>query len=107
MKKTTQHSSPLAATIHETAERLYAGGLMNNLTMSGNVFADIGFTRLPKHQGAQRAEQCAARHGKQAPPVGIHVQFSRADIGGRHIVFLVWASKPRKRSSVIVSGNSH
>ena len=45
MKKTTQHSSPLAATIHETAERLYAGGLMNNLTMSGNVFADIGFTR--------------------------------------------------------------
>ena len=67
MKKTTQHSSPLAATIHETAERLYAGGLMNNLTMSGNVFADIGFTRLPKHPGAQRAEQCAARHGKQSP----------------------------------------
>ncbi len=67
MKKTTQYSSPLTATIHETAERLHAGGLMNKLTMSGNVFTDIGFTRLPKHQGAQRAEQRAAPHGKQPP----------------------------------------
>lgn len=67
MKKTKQYSSPLMASIHETAEGLHAGGLMNKLTMSGNVFTDIGFTRLPKHQGAQCAEQRAAPHGKQPP----------------------------------------
>ena len=63
MKKTRQYRSPVMASIHERAEGLHAGGLMNKLTMSGNVFTDIGFTRLPKHQGAQRAEP----HGKQPP----------------------------------------
>ena len=44
MKKTRQYRSPVMASIHERAEGLHAGGLMNKLTMSGNVFADIGFT---------------------------------------------------------------
>jgi hypothetical protein len=34
MKETKQYRSPLMASIHETAEGLHAGGLMNKLTMS-------------------------------------------------------------------------
>ncbi len=34
---------------------------------------------------------------------GVEIQFSRADIRGRRVVSLVYASEPRKRSSVIVS----
>jgi hypothetical protein len=60
MKKTKQYRSPLMASIHETAEGLHAAGLMNKLTLSGNVFADVGFTPT-EAPSAQRAEP----HGKQ------------------------------------------
>ncbi len=42
MKKTKQCRSPVMASFHETAEGLHANGLMNKLTMSRNVFANIG-----------------------------------------------------------------
>jgi hypothetical protein len=35
--------------------------------------------------------------------VGIEIQFSRADIGGRRVVSLVCVSEPRERLSVAVS----
>jgi hypothetical protein len=103
MKKTRQYRSPVMASIHERAEGLHAGGLMNKLTMSGNVFTDIGFTRLPKHLAAQRAEQRAAPHGKQPPRRrnSDPVQPRRYRRQTRSIPGLRF--RARKRSSVIVS----
>jgi len=61
MKKTKQYRSPLMASIHETAEGLHAAGLMNKLTLSGNVFADIGFTPTEAPRRPMRsATRCAA-----------------------------------------------
>jgi hypothetical protein len=69
-----------------------------NCMMSENMRRSV---RWPKAPNA--LSNALRRMASNLRAAGIEIQFSRADIRGRRMVFLVCASEPRKRSSVIVS----
>ena len=96
-------SSPVYEAVAELAREGFSGTVAElharlNCMMSEPMRRSV---RWPKAPNA--LSNALRRMASNLRAVGIEIQFSRADIRGRRLVSLVSVSKPRKRSSVIVS----
>ncbi|HEY9156369.1 hypothetical protein [Candidatus Binatus sp.] len=96
-------SSPLYEPVAQLAREGFSGTVAElharlNCMMSESMRRSV---RWPKAPNA--LSNALRRMASNLRAVGIQIQFSRADTGGRRVVSLVCASEPRKRSSVIVS----
>ncbi len=98
-------SSPLYESIAKLAQEGFIGTMAElhvrlNCMISDSVRRSV---RWPKAPNA--LSNMLRRMASNLRAAGIEIQFSRADIRGRRVVSLV-RSKPRKRSSVIVSSSA-
>jgi hypothetical protein len=96
-------SSPLYEPVAELARDGFSGSV-------GELFERLnGMTSLSVHRSLRwpkapnALSNALRRMASNLRAVGIEIQFSRADVRGRHIISLVLASEAQKRSSVIVS----
>jgi hypothetical protein len=96
-------SSPLYEPVAELAQKGFSGTVAElharlSSMMSESMRRSVRWPKAPSALGS-----ALRRMASNLRAVGIDIQFSRADIGGRHVVSLVCASEPRKRLSVAVS----
>jgi len=96
-------SSPLYEPVAQLAREGFSGTVAElharlNCIVSESMRRSIRWPKAPSALGS-----ALRRMASNLRAVGINIQFSRADIGGRRVVSLVCASEPRKRLSVAVS----
>src|SRR5271155_1274262 len=96
-------SSPLYEPVAQLAQEGFSGTVTELHARLTNMMSE-GMRRSVRWPKAPNALSNALRRmAANLRATGIEIQFSRSNIGGRHVVSLVSASEPRKRSSVIVS----
>jgi len=96
-------SSPLYEPVVQLAREGFSGTVTElhariNCMVSESMHRSVGWPKAPSALGT-----ALRRMASNLRAIGINIQFSRADIGGRRVVSLVCASEPRKRLSVAVS----
>src|SRR5208282_5271621 len=96
-------SSPLYEPVAELAQEGFSGTVTElHARLTGMMSESMRRSvRWPKAPNA--LSNALRRMASNLRAIGIQIQFSRTDICGRHVVSLVCASEPRKRSSVIFS----